>query len=387
MLASLIVLWTSAQMRRTILPRFAGGVPGPGLPLTASAIGYAKRAAGASDAILCWIDREDLGCYMSSAGALDDELPPTRLSFGAADAFRKLEPMVFDASRARAIVLENGRFFARSASAVPGHALLKELGADTGICIPADSDEGRSWLILTGIPLLGWGHLHLACAIRSEVAYGMTWQIASANALDSALSRLRRTVACDLHDSVAHSLAGARFLLVALRSKVSENSEVAKEIDSIKEALDAEHLHVRRLIEQLRETDSDPRVRNLIKDLDAIRPTLGSRWQVRVELVDSDFRIDVPVWLSLEVQQLVREAISNGVRHGQASSVAVKCRRRSGVIEVEVVDNGGGFATSPATVPPRSISERLGELGGSLEITSNPGSTTLRMSIPSGGMD
>jgi signal transduction histidine kinase len=295
--------------------------------------------------------------------------------------------MLFDTSSDRAIVSEDGEFLARSLRSLPGYALVAETGVAAGICIPVDSEEGRSWLILTGIPFMGWGHLHLARAIRSEIAQGMEWQTASVNALDSALFRLRRTVACDLHDSVAHSLAGARFLLVALRSRVGEDSEIAREIGTIKDALDAEHLHVRRLIEQLRETDSDPRVRNLVEDLDASRAALASRWQIGVELVDSDFRVEVPVWLSLEVQQLVREAISNGVCHGKASRVAVSCRRRQGVIEIEVVDNGLGFPDPQEPMPPHSISERLDRLGGSLEIRSGPGSTTMWMRIPSTAAD
>lgn len=387
MIESLIVLWASAQMHRMSLPRFAGYDPAPELPLTASAVGYAMRTAGAGDAFLCWIDRKDFGCYMCSAGSLDDELPPTKLSFVAAGGFKKLAPMVFDIPRVRAVISGNGQSSARAVSAVPGYALLRELGVETGVCIPADNDQEQSWLILTRIPMLGWGHLRLARAIRAEVAQGLSWQLASANALDAALSRLRRTVASDLHDSVAHSLAGAKFLLVALRSKVSANYEVVKEIDSIKDALDAEHLQVRKLIEQLRQTGSDSRARNLIEDLEGIRPTLAARWQIELEFVDSDFRIPVPVWLSLEVQQIVREAVSNAVRHGKASKIAIKCQRRSGSIKIQVTDNGAGFADPHKPALPRSINDRLSQLDGSLEVASRPGSTTLRLSVPAGAVD
>ncbi|GGB98952.1 hypothetical protein GCM10011494_16770 [Novosphingobium endophyticum] len=386
-LVSLIVVWTSAQMLRASLPRFAGDAPRAGLPLAASAIDYAMQSTRASGAILCWIDPEDLGCHACRAEALEGEPHPEKLSFGAADAFRKMVPVLFDAARGKAIVSEDGGFVAHALADVPGYALFTELGVEAGLCIPVDGDEGRSWLILTGIPVLGWGHLRLVRAICSEIEQGMTWQTASVNALDSALFRLRRTVACDLHDSVAHSLAGARFLLGALRSRVGQDSEIGREIGTIKDALDAEHLHVRRLIEQLRETDSDPRVRNLVEDLDADRATLASRWQIAVDLLDSDFRVEVPVWLSLEVQQLVREAVSNGVRHGRASAVTVKCRRRLGTIEIEVSDNGCGFPDPENPVPPHSIGERLAQLGGSLKVLSSPGSTRLRMYIPSRAAD
>lgn len=383
-LETVIVIWASVHKLKTTLPRFAGHTPGPGLPSTVSAVGYAAEMTGAGDAVLCWIDRTDRGCHTVGVRALEEGLPPGKLSFSAGEAFKGLAPMLFDVSRDRAIVSDGAKFTACHAFALPGRALLRELGVDVGICIPVDGEEGRAWLILTGIPMLGWGILHLAEVIRSEIAQGMAWQTASTNALNSALFRLRRTVACDLHDSVAHSLAGARFLLVALRSRIGAEGEVAREIDTIKDALDAEHIHVRRLIEQLRETDSDVRIRNLIEDLDAVAQALELRWQIEVELTDCDYRIQVPVWLSMEIQQIVREAISNAVRHGKASRVTIKCVRRLDAIETEVTDNGSGFAHPQTPVLPRSISERLGELGGALEIHSRPGSTTLQMSIPSG---
>ena len=386
-LEAVIATWASTQITKTALPRFFGDAPAPGLPLATSAVGYAMQTTCASDAVLCWIDREDFECCACSAAAVEDEQLPAKLSFGAADAFKQLAPMVFDISHNRAVVSEDGKPAGRTTSPVPGYALLKELEIPAGICFPVDAEEGRSWLILTGIPMLGWGHLSMSRAVCAEVAQGMAWQTASANALELALSRLRRTIAGDLHDSVAHSLAGAKFLLTALGAKAGADSELAGEIDTVKDALETEYLHVRSLIEQLRQDTYDAGARNLIQDIEEIRPALASRWQITVELVDSDFRILVPVWLSLEIQQIVREAISNAVRHGNASMVSIKCQRRSRAIEIEVTDNGSGFADPQAPVTPRSISERLGELGGSLSVTSGPGSTTLRMNIPSRAAD
>lgn len=382
MIFTAVALWVSIYKLKPTLPRFAGSVAEPGLPSAVTAIGYAMEIAGARDAVLCWIDRNDHACYAVSPRTIEERCPPAKLGFSAAEGFKHLTPMLFEAKRGRAIISRDGDFTACTLSAVPGHALLAELDVQGGICIPVDGQEGRAWLILSGISMLGWGHLHLAEAICAEVSLGMAWQAASANDLNSALFRLRRTVACDLHDSVAHSLAGAKFLLVALRSKVGGEEQIVREIDTIKDALEAEHLHVRRLIEQLRETDTDAHARNLIDDIDAVGHALALRWQIEVEMRESDFRIQVPVWLSMEVQQIVREAISNGVRHGQASRIAIRCVRRSGMIEIEVTDNGTGFSDSGAAALPRSISERTRELGGKMKIESRPGCTTLKISIP-----
>lgn len=382
-LGSLVVIWACCQMIKTVLPRFVGEAAGSGLPLTSSAVGYAMEVTCAEDAVLCWLDGDGSGCLASSADAIDDELPPRKLSFAAADAFKKTAPMVFDLSRDHAVLQEGGKLVASAASALPGYPLLIELQVKAGICFRIDSDEGPSLLILTGVPMLGWGHLRLSQAICKEVTQGLAWQTASANALDMALSRLRQTLACDLHDSVAHSLAGAKFLLVALASKVGADSDAGRDINAIKEALEAEYLHVRSLIEQLRQAASEEDGCNLVEDIDGICPNLASRWQIEVNLVDSDFRVSVPVWLSLEIQQIVREAVSNGVRHGNATKVSIKCQKRARAIQIEVTDNGEGFEDPTQPTLPRSISDRLEQLGGKLDITSGPGATRLRMSIPS----
>ncbi|MCJ2178700.1 sensor histidine kinase [Novosphingobium album (ex Hu et al. 2023)] len=383
MLGTMIVLWACVQATRTGLPRYVGEAPGQGLPMAASTVSYAMEVAGASDAVLCWMDGDGRGSFACSAAAIDDELPPIKLSFAGADAYKQFVPMVFDSDRNWAVVLKDGKLAAHSASALPGQALLKELEVTAGICLPVDSGEGRNWIILTGIPMLGWGHLRLADEICSEVAQGLARQEESANAVSQAISRLRQTLACDLHDSVAHSLAGAKFLLAALAAKAGAESEIGEDINAIKDALEAEYLHVRGLIEQLRQTASDAEFHNLIGDIEAICPTLASRWQIEVGLVDSDFRVMLPLWLSLEVQQIVREAISNGVRHGKASQISIKCRKRAREIQIEVTDNGEGFADPQSPSLPRSISERLEQLGGRLEIVTAFGSTTLKMSLPS----
>lgn len=379
---SLIVVWASVRISTTPLPRFEVNNPRPDLPLAGSAIDYAVQASRASDAILCWIDPDHLGGFVCNARTTEERLPPEKLGFIATEALKTLNPMLFDVSRSRAVISEDGKFSAHRALPLPVITLLKELGVKSGICVPIDSTDERNWLILTGIPMLGWGHLQLANDICAEVAHGINWQTASTNAHDAAIFRLRQTVARDLHDSVAHSLAGARFLLVALRSKVADNPKVAEEIDSIRTALDAEHLHVRRLIAQLRETDSDTHRRNLIEDLEAIRPIVASRWQIEVEMLESDYRIDVPGWFSLEVQQLVRETISNAVRHGKATQITINCKSQLKAIRLKIADNGSGFPNPESPVSPRSISERIYELGGVLDIESNTQSTTLRISIP-----
>jgi signal transduction histidine kinase len=105
--------------------------------------------------------------------------------------------------------------------------------------------------------------------------------------------------------------------------------------------------------------------------------------------VSVDF--DAPVHASTktreELARIVREAVWNGVRHGDATSFAIEVSHANG-LHLRIADNGGGF--DPDTVAGRltglgleSMRERAIALGGDLEIKSLPGGgTEVEVSLP-----
>lgn len=106
-----------------------------------------------------------------------------------------------------------------------------------------------------------------------------------------------------------------------------------------------------------------------------------SRWHVDVQLKDSQFQMLVPDWLSLKIQQLVRETISNSVRHGGADQVSVCCNFKRDGIWISIFDNGKGFDFNLQT--PRSITERVADLKGKALFYFQPGSTQVAFRLPS----
>ncbi|WP_172799927.1 sensor histidine kinase [Croceicoccus bisphenolivorans] len=389
---SIVIFCASRQISRSVPVRFRAEDPEAGLPLPVSAFDYISNTTGARRIVFCWKDRYDSRKFAFDSRQLDGDLrklddragkgdhTPVELDFTQVLAFRELAPMLFDLARERALIQRGGMISIQERGPIPGAKLLKDLGVVRGICMPIITVEGTDWLILSDIPLLGWSHLRSADAICTELAQEVDVQISALNAREAALAGLRQAIARDLHDSVAHSLAGAKYLLLALRTRVADSPGAVEEIDAIRDALEAEHRNVRQLITQLRDSEPDTGLRNFIEDVTAIIPNLALRWHLSVELVDSDYRLMVPAWLSLELQQLVREAVSNAARHGKASALTVQCRRKATRIEITVIDNGKGFAADEVA-RPRSISERIALLGGELEMQCRPGATILLMSF------
>jgi signal transduction histidine kinase len=96
--------------------------------------------------------------------------------------------------------------------------------------------------------------------------------------------------------------------------------------------------------------------------------------------VDVDPRVELPLDRRESLLRILREAICNGLRHGDATEIAVKLSHGSGV-RLCVADNGVGF--DPDALPTRSgsfglvsMSERAQALGGKIRLRSEPGGGT-----------
>ena len=100
---------------------------------------------------------------------------------------------------------------------------------------------------------------------------------------------------------------------------------------------------------------------------------------------DGDFS-DLDDDAQLVVYRVAQEALSNAARHSGAKQVAVRLRRpRAGGVELEVVDDGRGFAfdQSEGGLGIAGMRERALLIGGELTIESRPGrGTTVRLTVP-----
>jgi len=87
-----------------------------------------------------------------------------------------------------------------------------------------------------------------------------------------------------------------------------------------------------------------------------------------------------------EVLMIFKEAITNVIRHSGATKVWLRVRVESGVLILEVEDNGCGFIPNSPILGADGIAnmrERLNKLGGSCKIQSEPGKgTTIRFEAP-----
>jgi len=86
--------------------------------------------------------------------------------------------------------------------------------------------------------------------------------------------------------------------------------------------------------------------------------------------------------LRRDVRNVVREAVSNAIRHGAAVHVAVEVRAVEGRVEVAVTDDG----TADRPFEPRggllNIAARAEQRGGQVRLGCGPSGTHLRWVVP-----
>jgi signal transduction histidine kinase len=194
----------------------------------------------------------------------------------------------------------------------------------------------------------------------------------------------RERIAKELHDGVIQSLFAVGMSLQAAGSIIDDPS-------ALHERLHAGAADIDRAIRELRNYifglgPGGPADRHLDQALQDMVEEFqrGSDVAMRVEVDPQAASLLTPN--TTDVLQLVREAVSNSVRHAGAETLALELRRDGEVIVVEVEDDGSGFDPEDVTRAGRGLANlraRAEAIGGRLEIASAPGSgTRVRLSVP-----
>lgn len=200
--------------------------------------------------------------------------------------------------------------------------------------------------------------------------------------------RERRQLAADLHDHVGQILALAQIKLGALRYEGLAPETVAK-VDEIRNLLGQVIRYTRSLTFEL----GLPILHDL--GLEAAIEWLAEQLQPPEGPVITVYRDDQPKPLaeatSLLLFRLVREVLTNIIKHAQASEVQIFLVREGDRLHLKVADDGVGFdAEKMASQLGKtrsyglfSIRERLRPLGGELKIFSRPGQgTQVEIALP-----
>ena len=197
----------------------------------------------------------------------------------------------------------------------------------------------------------------------------------------------RKLLSRGLHDDVGQSLTGLTLQLQALRLRNREAAE-GKALDDCLQI-------VGQLLTQVRELSLDLRPPQLDQlGLAAALRWFGERKVAPLPGLRLKFESEDLPPLSPDVEtaafRIVQEALTNVLRHAQATEVAIEVRHRDGQLCVAVEDNGRGFdvrqvqerALRGESLGVLNIQERAAMAGGRAEFDSRPGRTRVAVYLP-----
>lgn len=183
----------------------------------------------------------------------------------------------------------------------------------------------------------------------------------------------RRRIERDLHDGAQQGLLALGARLGTIRSRADDEigplldeaiEDLKSTVDSLRDLARGVHPPI------LTDRGLAPAINTLAEH---------SAIAVEIEVVSERFR---PA-LEAAAYFLVAEALTNTVRHANATAINVKASRTNGWLNVEISDNGNGGADFDSGTGLQGLRDRVEALGGELQIDSpHGGGTTLTARLP-----
>lgn len=384
--------------RLAVWPRAAEAEPSS---ILGEVLPYAARVVGATDALAVWTEGEEP--WVELAAWHRGELVRER---EAPDAYEPLVPARLAGSSflcsdlgaepPEVLLAASGRH--ERWHGEPVHAaLVRHFAASAVVSAPlrGDSVEGRIFF-LGKVPMTS-DDLLLAEVVATVVCERLEHLHLAGRLRQGAAMEERIRLARDLHDGVLQSMTGVALRLEAVRRQLDEEPAAARgTLEEIQRLIALEQRDLRFFIQELKpaanggsggKADLVPRVVELAHRIER-------EWDLRVEVDADGFSGRVPERLGREVYHLVREALFNAARHGEASSVVVRIGEESGGVAITVVDDGRGFPfhgryagedLDALNLGPKSLRERVGALRGSLTVDSSPSGSAVGIVLPAPG--
>jgi signal transduction histidine kinase len=190
----------------------------------------------------------------------------------------------------------------------------------------------------------------------------------------------RNRLSRDLHDSLGHHLT---VIAVQLQKATAFRERDPAAAD---QALEDARLSTRYALEDVRQsvgtlrdgTESfalGPALRTLVARVD------DGRFTVSLSIDGDETRFGRPTLVAL--YRAAQEGLTNASRHAEATAVSVRVSLDEAAASLVVADDGRGFQRAEPGFGLRGMDERLALVGGSLEVSSSPGSgTRLLVTIP-----
>src|ERR1017187_2977324 len=206
--------------------------------------------------------------------------------------------------------------------------------------------------------------------------------------LGAALKAAERTreeesqrIAADFHDGPLQSFISLQMRLEILRKLLERDTDAGMhDLKELQALAQSQVRDLRTFLHSMRPVDIDGG--NLVVTLRRMAESFQKESGIPVAFVSASTPVGLPPEVTMEVLQMLREALHNVQKHASATRVAVSLEKTDHGLEISVDDNGHGFNFAGTysleelemlRLGPASLKRRARGLNADMAIESRPG--------------
>jgi two-component system sensor histidine kinase DesK len=245
-----------------------------------------------------------------------------------------------------------------------GGSLISSAAISAGAALAIGAEWWLFWPP-TAMPYVAAGE---ALLVGGAITFVARQQVALRRALKIAE---RERIARDLHDILGHTLS-----VIILKSELASRL-VERDPTRAKGEIESVERVARNALSEVREAIVGYRAGDLAAELERAKSTLET---AGIAAEYDHGPVSMPVAHERVLALVLREAVTNVVRHAQATSCHVTLKEACGVYRLEVRDDGRG-GDHREGLGMRGIRERVAAIGGTASWNAGPG-TELTITVP-----
>jgi ligand-binding sensor domain-containing protein/signal transduction histidine kinase len=219
-----------------------------------------------------------------------------------------------------------------------------------------------------------WFYLLLAL-LAALLAYGIyLWRVRQVESRFQAVLAERNRIAREIHDTLAQGFVAVAVQLQIVGRTLTQSAEAARpHLEQAQELVRSGIDDARRAIWELRSQNAGNRdlAAQLVQASERIAAPAAIKTQVEVH---GAYR-PLPARTESELLRIAQEAVTNAVRHSQATTIHIALTYSRRGVKMTITDNGRGFSGDAPSASEghfgiTGMKERAQQIGGSLTITS-----------------